>query len=81
MLVGRWAQEHLLERNRKSLLESSGAGNLTAKRVKDGVLEPVAAPEPVVAEPAAEGFAPDSLLESIEPEPAPAPRSRRPLPA
>ncbi|MEN8006128.1 MAG: heavy metal translocating P-type ATPase metal-binding domain-containing protein [Candidatus Krumholzibacteriota bacterium] len=43
MLVGRWAQEHILERNRNSLLESSGAENLTVKRVKDGELEAVAA--------------------------------------
>ena len=35
MLVGRWAQEHILERNRNSLLESSGAENLTAKRVAE----------------------------------------------
>jgi Cu2+-exporting ATPase len=45
MLVGRWAQEHILERNRNSLLESSGAENLTAKRVNNGELETVAAPE------------------------------------
>ena len=44
MLVGRWAQEHILERNRNSLLESSGAENLTAKRMKNGELETVAAP-------------------------------------
>ena len=39
MLVGRWAQEHILERNRNALLDSSGAENLTVKRVKDGLLE------------------------------------------
>jgi Cu2+-exporting ATPase len=43
MLVGRWAQEHILERNRNALLDSSGAENLTAKRMTDGVLEAVAA--------------------------------------
>lgn len=46
MLVGRWAQEHILERNRNSLLDSSGAENLTAKRLgRDGSVEPVAATE------------------------------------
>jgi Cu2+-exporting ATPase len=45
MLVGRWAQEHIIERNRNSLLESSGAENLTAKRVAGGELETVAAPD------------------------------------
>lgn len=39
MLVGRWAQEHILERNRNSLLESSGAENLVVKRVRGGRLE------------------------------------------
>jgi Cu2+-exporting ATPase len=45
MLVGRWAQEHILERNRNSLLDASGAENLLVKRMKDGALEPVGAPE------------------------------------
>jgi Cu2+-exporting ATPase len=45
MLVGRWAQEHILERNRNSLLESSGAENLTVKRVRGGSLEAVGAAE------------------------------------
>ncbi|MBE0565587.1 MAG: heavy metal translocating P-type ATPase metal-binding domain-containing protein, partial [Krumholzibacteria bacterium] len=45
MLVGRWAQEHILERNRNSLLESSGAEHLIVKRVTGGVLAPVGAPE------------------------------------
>ena len=45
MLVGRWAQEHILERNRNSLLESSGAENLTARRVVHGEIEPLSAPE------------------------------------
>jgi len=43
MLVGRWAQEHILERNRNSLLESSGAENITVKRLHDGQLEAVSA--------------------------------------
>lgn len=45
MLVGRWAQEHILERNRNSLLESSGAENLVVKRVRGGQLEAVGAAE------------------------------------
>ncbi len=45
MLVGRWAQEHILERNRNALLESSGAENLTVKRVSAGRLEAVGAAE------------------------------------
>lgn len=45
MLVGRWAQEHILERNRNALLESSGAENLTVKRLAQGRLETVTAPE------------------------------------
>jgi Cu2+-exporting ATPase len=32
MLVGRWAREHLLERNRNSLLDDAGAEHLTTKR-------------------------------------------------
>jgi len=40
MLVGRWAQEHILERNRNSLLESSGAENLTVKRVREAGSKP-----------------------------------------
>ena len=45
MLVGRWAQEHILERNRDTLLDSSGAENLTVKRMRNGVLDAVAATE------------------------------------
>lgn len=45
MLVGRWAQEHILERNRNALLESSGAENITVKRLRNGALEAVAATE------------------------------------
>ena len=33
MLVGRWAQQHVLERNRNALLTTSGAENLTARRL------------------------------------------------
>ena len=43
MLVGRWAQEHILERNRNSLLDASGAESLTVKRLAGGTPEPVAA--------------------------------------
>jgi len=43
MLVGRWSQEHILERNRNSLLESSGAENLIARRVTAGDIEAVPA--------------------------------------
>ncbi len=50
MLVGRWAQENILERNRNSLLESSGAENLTVKRLKEGELEAVSAPEIVLGD-------------------------------
>jgi P-type Cu2+ transporter len=45
MLVGRWAQEHILQRNRNALLESVGAENLSAKRLRNEVLETVAASE------------------------------------
>lgn len=50
MLIGRWAQEHILERNRNSLLESSGAENLTVKRVRGGRLEAVGAAEIVLGD-------------------------------
>lgn len=43
MLIGRWAQEHILERNRNTLLESSGAENLTVKRLADGEPDAIAA--------------------------------------
>ncbi len=43
MLVGRWAQEHILERNRNTLLESSGAENITVKKLLDGDLTTVSA--------------------------------------
>lgn len=45
MLVGRWAQEHILERNRNALLDSSGAENLTVKRLIKGNPEAIAATE------------------------------------
>ncbi|MCP4572172.1 MAG: HAD family hydrolase [bacterium] len=45
MLVGRWAQEHILERNRNSLLDASGAENLTVKRLMDGEPDPLPATE------------------------------------
>ncbi len=46
MLIGRWTQEHILERNRNSLLDSSGAENITVKRkLPTGDLETIAAPD------------------------------------
>lgn len=45
MLVGRWAREHLLERNRHALLDSTGAEHLTAKRQTDAGLQAVPAME------------------------------------
>ena len=45
MLIGRWAQEHILERNRNALLTSSGAEHLTTKLQRQGSLEPIAAPD------------------------------------
>jgi len=46
MLVGRWAQEHVLERNRNALLTDGGAEQLTTKRLEtDGFPVPVAAGE------------------------------------
>ena len=50
MLVGRWAQEHILERNRNALLDASGAENLTAKRLRDGVPEPIGAVDVVAGD-------------------------------
>ncbi len=45
MLIGRWTQEHILERNRNSLLDTSGAENITVKRkLPNGDLEAIAAP-------------------------------------
>ncbi len=45
MLLGRWAQERIIERNRNALLSSSGAEQLTVKRQAEGRLEAVAATE------------------------------------
>jgi len=45
MLVGRWAQEHILEKNRNALLDSSGAENITVKRLRGGTPEAIAATE------------------------------------
>jgi len=39
MLVGRWAQQHVLERNRNALLTTSGAENLSTRRLgEDGLI-------------------------------------------
>jgi Cu2+-exporting ATPase len=43
MLIGRWAQERILTRNRNSLLASSGAEHITVKVLKDGDLQTVRA--------------------------------------
>lgn len=43
MLVGRWLQEHVLERNRNALLASGGIADLYARRLEDGRLRSVAA--------------------------------------
>ncbi len=45
MLVGRWSQEHILERNRNSLLEASGAEHISVKRLQKGELQTVNAEE------------------------------------
>jgi Cu2+-exporting ATPase len=50
MLIGRWAQEHILERNRNSLLNTNGAERLVVKRQGQGRLETIAAPEVVVGD-------------------------------
>lgn len=39
MLVGRWLQERMLERNRNSLLASEGIENLHVRRIREGRLE------------------------------------------
>lgn len=39
MLVGRWLQERVLERNRMQLLANDGVDGLWARRVRDGALE------------------------------------------
>jgi len=44
MLVGRWAREHVLERNRNALLADAGAEQLSVKRRTPAGLTTVAAP-------------------------------------
>jgi P-type Cu2+ transporter len=39
MLVGRWTQERILERNRNALLEAEGVENLFTRRYRDDTLE------------------------------------------
>jgi len=39
MLVGRWVQERILERNRNALLEADGVENLFTRRYREGHLE------------------------------------------
>ncbi len=41
MLIGRWLQEFLLERNRNALLADTGIDNLYARRFRDGALESI----------------------------------------
>ncbi|HMB68282.1 MAG TPA: heavy metal translocating P-type ATPase metal-binding domain-containing protein, partial [bacterium] len=43
MVLGRWLQERVLERNRQTLLESGGVDGLTARRRREGRLESVPA--------------------------------------
>jgi Cu2+-exporting ATPase len=50
MLVGRWAQEHILERNRNALLDSAGADRLVVKRQSEGRLDAVPATEIATAD-------------------------------
>ena len=45
MLVGRWAQERILERNRNALLDSAGIEGLAARRHVDEGLETIPASE------------------------------------
>ena len=45
MLVGRWLQERVLERNRNSLLASAGVADLFARRLRNGHFEVVSASE------------------------------------
>jgi len=45
MLVGRWLQEWVLERNRNTLLETGGIADLYARRFQDGHLKAVPAAE------------------------------------
>jgi len=41
MLVGRWLQERVIERNRRQLLESDGADGLLTRSVRDGIVSVV----------------------------------------
>lgn len=45
MLVGRWLQERVLERNRNALLASAGVADLYARRLRNGLFEVVSASE------------------------------------
>lgn len=45
MLIGRFLQERVLERNRNSVLASQGVGDLYTRRVRDGVVEAIPAVE------------------------------------
>jgi Cu2+-exporting ATPase len=45
MLVGRWLQERVLERNRRALLADDGADGMLTRRVRDGSVETVACRE------------------------------------
>ena len=44
MLVGRWLQERVLERNRRFLLEDDGADAINVRRVAGGAIENIPAP-------------------------------------
>jgi len=50
MLVGRWLQEHVLERNRNSLLTSGGVGDLFTRRIDANGMTAVAAEEIVTGD-------------------------------
>jgi P-type Cu2+ transporter len=50
MLVGRWLQEHVLERNRNSLLTSGGVGDLYTRRIESGVMNTIAASDITVGD-------------------------------
>jgi len=44
MVLGRWLQARVVERNRRQLLVSDGADGILTRRVKDGVVEIVSCP-------------------------------------
>ncbi len=50
MLVGRWAQERVLERNRNALLAAAGVEGLTAKVRRAGRLAPLPADTVVIGD-------------------------------